>query len=65
MQGDKKCTTLLTERLLAKDSCSIQDPTYGITQNDTEIVPGSIWWSCTEWCLAKVSLTKKLILLFI
>ena len=34
--------------------CSVQDPAYGRIQNDTMIIPNSLWWSCNEWCLAKV-----------
>ena len=57
--GGKKCTTLLMERGLEGEAqCSIQDPTYGTLQNETMIVPNSLWWSCNEWCLAKVLLNK-------
>ena len=53
--GGKKCTTLLMERGLEGEAqCSVQDPTYGTIQNDTMIIPNSLWWSCNEWCLAKV-----------
>lgn len=54
IEGGKKCTTLLMERGLEGEAqCSVQDPTYGTIQNDTMIIPNSLWWSCNEWCLAK------------
>ena len=59
--GGKKCTTLLMERGLEGEAqCSVQDPTYGTIQNDTMIIPNSLWWSCNEWCLAKVCCFKSI-----